>query len=188
MPAKTTRHVPVGELPPPSWVSRDVPAGAPQQQALWNVIRHYTGYPPLIAWIARFIRDHDLPERDPRAFVETLLRYVQEHVQFVRERPERFASPLRTLEWGIGDCDDKAIVIATVLRSLRIPVRLKFLTFEQRDPSGTPIHYSHVYPEVKLNGAWLAMESVRPMALGEDPAHAAQQRGLVPIETAVIGP
>lgn len=140
-----------------------------------------------MAWAAKLIRQQDIPERDDRALARALQTYSQDHIRFFRERPERFASPLRTLEWGFGDCDDKTIFIATLLRSFRVPVRAKFMRMRIRGTDGVEKKVAHVWPEVKLDGAWEAMESVHPWPLGQDPAAHARSRYAGPIRLEIVG-
>ncbi len=134
-------------------------------------------------WAADFLRAYQVPERDPAALARAIQLYAQQHIKFFRERPERFVSPMRTIQWGFGDCDDKTIVIATVLRSFRIPVRLAFIRFAKQG-GGT---VSHVYPEVRINDRWVALESVHPWEMGESPYDKAVAKGLRPTFE-VIGP
>lgn len=140
-----------------------------------------------MAWAAKLIRQQDIPERDDRALARAVQRYSQQHIRFFRERPERFASPLRTLEWGFGDCDDKTILIATVLRSFRVPVRAKFMRMRVRGPDGIVKKIAHVWPEVQLNGEWLAMESVHPWQLGDSPEDHARRKHAGPILIETVG-
>jgi len=183
-----TPQVPLRKrLPRPSYSVRDVRGYGAQRQAVWGVVRKFTGHPDLIDWAADFIRAYQIPERDNAAFARALQQYAQEHIQFFRERPERFASPLRTLQWGIGDCDDKSIFIATVLRSFRIPVRLRFIRYRKQLLDGTRKTISHVYPQAQLDGQWVTLESVHPWPMGKDPEQEALRKGYRPhVET--IGP
>ena len=160
---------------------------AAQRKAVWGVVLKYTGHPLLMQWASDFLREYDVPERDPEALARAVQQYAQTHIKFFRERPERFASPLRTIEWGFGDCDDKSILIATLLRSFRVPVRLKFVRWEQKKLDGGVKRISHVYPEVQLGGQWHALESVHPWPLGKDPATEARRKGYAPT-VEVIGP
>jgi transglutaminase-like putative cysteine protease len=138
-------------------------------------------------WASDFLREYAVPERDPGAFARAVQRYAQEHIRFFRERPERFASPLRTIQWGFGDCDDKSSFIATVLRSFRIPVRLVFVRYRKRNPDGTTKRISHVYPQAEVDGKWLALESVHPWPMGKDPVIEARRKGYSPT-VEIIGP
>lgn len=151
------------------------------------MVQKFTGHPELMDWASRFLREYQVPERNNRALARAVQRYAQEHIRFFRERPERFQSALRSIAWGFGDCDDKSIFIATVLRSFRVPVRLVFIRFRSPQKDGTVKTISHVYPEAKLDGKWEALESVHPWALGDSPYLRARKKGIIPtVET--IGP
>ena len=97
---------------------------------------------------------------------------------------------MRTLEWGIGDCDDKSILIATILRSFRIPVRLKFVRFRH---GGRRI--SHVYPQAYLPidrrrpglRDWVALESVMSRPMGFDPEDYLRENGIEPESVEYVG-
>lgn len=126
---------------------------------------------------ARLIDVARVPARDPVRLARAFQLYSARKIKFFRERPERFASALRTLTWGIGDCDDKARFIAALLRTFRIPVRLKFLHITM--PDGKTV--GHVYPEAWLpypkESNWVALESVREYPLGYDPEARARAKG-----------
>lgn len=134
-----------------------------------------------MAKAAEIIRKADVPARDNRALARAIQVYAQKDLKYFREFPERFQGPLRTLDWGIGDCDCLTIFILSTLRSFRIPGRAKFLRMQL--PNGDK--FSHVYPQVKLGKKgqekWFALEAVRPYPLGREPEHVAIRRGLTPI-------
>jgi len=176
------------KLPLPTYNTKNVRGFDAQRKAVWGVVLKYTGHPHLMEWAGDFLREYNVPERDPAALARAVQQYAQEHVKFFRERPERFASPLRTIQWGFGDCDDKSILIASVLRSFRVPVRLAFIRYRQPTLDGGSKRISHVYPQVKLKGQWLALESVHPWPMGKDPAAEAKRKGYAPIKMEVIGP
>jgi hypothetical protein len=118
------------------------------------------------------VRKYNVTARDLRS----LARAVQLHAQsikFFREFPEVIAAPWITDEWGIGDCDDKSRMIAAVVKSFRIPVRLVFVTFQKRPG----MNVSHVFPEIELDGKWMAAESVQPWPLGKDPIEMLKRKG-----------
>ena len=132
---------------------------------LWSIIDKYTGNPILVDFAAKIIHELNIPERDNLALARGFQKYVQQNIKFFREYPERFASPLRTIEWGIGDCDDKTILLASLLRSFRLPVRLKFIRFISPK---TKKRVSHVYPQVGIDGIWLTLETVQQWPIGKD--------------------
>lgn len=161
------------------WSEKDFLSPHSQHNALWGFILANTGTPDLITWVTHLIREKNIPERDEIAFAKAILEYAQNNIKFFREEPERFAAPLRTVEWGIGDCDDKSIFIATILRSFRIPVRLKlirFTTFSKREQKEKT--FKHVYPQAKINGKIYAMESVHKWPFGVDAEDLLTRKGI----------
>jgi len=51
-------------------------------------------------------------------------RWVQQNITYVNEGVETFQSPVRTLTWRRGDCDDFATLEAALLESIGIPAEL----------------------------------------------------------------
>lgn len=156
-------------------------------QRLWKGVEDDTGGALLMHFLARLIEVAKVPARDPVAFARAVQLYSIHKIKFFRERPERFQSAIRTVVWGIGDCDDKARFIAACLRSIRIPARLKFMHMVL--PDGKRL--GHVWPQAWLpNQAgvseWTSLESVREYPLGYDPEARARERGFG-VQTFVVG-
>lgn len=165
----------------PGWSDEKLPNLDNQTRRLWGMVESYTGHPFLVDFLSELIRAYKVPARDPKAFVKAIQDYSVEHIKFFRERPERFASPLRTIAWGIGDCDDKSILIAAATRTFRIPTRLTILRLSVKGQ-----RMGHVYPEVYLSGKWIPVESVRKYPWGHNPADVARSRGML-VKTERIG-
>lgn len=169
MPQRYQSPIPLGQVGPIKWRVEDLKNNKAQREGLWKVVEQYTGHPVLMDWAAELIRTRDVPERDNRALARAIQQYAQQHIKFFRENPERFVSPMTTIRWGIGDCDDKTILIAAFLRSFRVPVRAKFLRFRMPNKDGSTRKVAHVYPEVQLDGRWEALESVHHWEIGDSP-------------------
>lgn len=167
---------------PTTWTERDLTTNRQQRKALWSIVEKYTGHPQLIEFSALLIQKLGIGARDTEKLARAVQRFAQCEVKYFREYPERWQSPLRTLAWRIGDCDDLTILIASILRGFRVPVRAKFVRMKSAD--GRRI--SHVYPQAKLNGRWVSLESVRPVALGFDFEEVATTRG-IPTKVEYIG-
>ena len=161
--------------PKVNWSLEDIPNADIQRKRIWEMIEKWTGHPTLVEWSAKLIKKYDVPERNDKALAEAILDYAQKYIKFFRERPERFVNPLRTIAMGIGDCDDKTIFIATILRTYRIPVRLVFLRFLNQSTSK---YVSHVFPEAYINNKWQAMESVHAWPLGDNPIDRMKRKGI----------
>lgn len=65
-------------------------------------------------------------------------RWVQEHIRYINEGVETFQSPVRTLTWRAGDCDDFTTLIAALLES--IGIRSELVGLEWRGM------YRHIFP------------------------------------------
>lgn len=158
------------KAPKPSFKIVDIYSQDALQKACWNRVEEYTGNPILVDFAAQLISEQNIPERNDLALAEAIQEYSQKHIKFFRERPERFTSPIRTIIWGLGDCDDKTIFIATILRSFRIPVKLGFITYFPFDKKlNKYIKKAHVLPYAKINNEWTALESVHDWPIGKDP-------------------
>lgn len=164
-------------------------------QALWQAVETDTGHPLLVHFLARLIDVARVPARDPIALSRAVQLYSARRIKFFRERPERFQSAIRTIAWGIGDCDDKARFIAASLRTFRIPVALKFLHLTIPPKPGstvkTPQILGHVYPLAwleypKAPARWVALESVREYPMGYDPEIRAIEKGYT-VKASIIG-
>lgn len=173
-------------LPKVTWEEKNLNNAAHQRQALWDFVDKWTGNPLLLSFASKLIKANNIPGRDEAALARAIQVYSQKYIKYFREKPERFTSPMRTIAWGFGDCDDKSILIASFLRSFRIPVRLKFIRYYSPQADGTKKLISHVYPVAKIKDKWVALESVHPWAMGDDPEDRANARKLKP-EVFLVG-
>ncbi len=96
----------------------------------------------------------NLPPKKWVAEAATIQRWVRDNIRYVRDinGVETLHTAEKILELGYGDCDDKTILVGAMLESIGHPVRIKAVGFS----SG---QLSHVYPEVKLRGKWIPVET-----------------------------
>lgn len=173
-------------LPPLTWETEDL-SESQQMRRLWEKVLEDTGHPPLVQFLAGLIDVARVPPRDPVRLARAIQLYAARHVKFFRERPERFQQAARTIAWGIGDCDDKARLVAALLRTARVPARLTFMHMVL--PGNK--HLGHVFPEAWLTlpahrAGWIPLESVREYPMGYNPIIRARERGFV-VTTHSIG-
>ncbi len=102
-------------------------------------------------------KDWQCEVKQLHAFVRDSIRYVQDPIDI-----ERIQTPDKTLELAAGDCDDKAILLASMLESLGHPSRFVAIGFE-------PGTYSHVYVETKIGANWIPLETTEPVEAGWEP-------------------
>jgi hypothetical protein len=102
--------------------------------------------------------------------VRRLHAFVQGRVLFTREHRETFSHTLRTLDVGLGDCDDSARALVALLRSLGMQAGM--LTLPER---GTP---THVGAAVKTKDGWRWLETTIAARAYEHPLAAAKRLGI----------
>lgn len=102
-----------------------------------------------------------LPQKDFHGEIDKLFQFVQTHIRYVRDihEIETVQSPVKTLEYGQGDCDDKAVLLAALLQSLGHPTRFHAVGFRPR-------HISHVLLEVNTGDRWLPLDATEPAPMG----------------------
>jgi len=182
----TARKTMLKSLGIPTWLEEDYPSDMTQAAGLWKGVEADTGHPLLMHFLADLIEKAKVPARDNRKLARAIQLYSARKIKFFRERPERFQSAMRTVAWGIGDCDDKSRFIAACLRSFRVPVKLKFLRYSVKLPDGSITRRGHVYPLAFIDGAWVSLESVREYPWGYDPEEKAKQIGF-DVDVQMIG-
>lgn len=119
-----------------------------------------------------------LPQRDWIAEIRALHEFVRDRIRYVKDinDVETLQAPERTLQFKQGDCDDKAMLLGSLLTSINHPSRLHAVGFHR------PGFFSHVYAESRIwttdpvTGArrqrWIALETTEPWEAGRAPPNA----------------
>lgn len=113
-------------------------------------------------------REYGVRPKDRFGEVCALFDWVRKNIRFTRDifRVELLHTARRMLELRAGDCDDLTITLGAMLVSTGHPVRLALVGFRPERPHA----YSHIYPEVNLNGRWIAIDpSVQSRPMGFAP-------------------
>jgi hypothetical protein len=109
------------------------------------------------------VRSFDVPGQ-----IRAVCHWTKRNIRF-RNDPtgaETLRTPELTLQWRAGDCDDFAMLISALLESIGIETRLTAVATHP----GHPEAFTHVYPEAKVKGHWLACDMARPgAAIGKRP-------------------
>lgn len=118
------------------------------------------------AVIAAALVAADLTNRasSAREEVRRVQLWVQRHIAYVLDplKIELLQSPAVTLQRRRGDCDDQTVLLCALLSVLGYKARMVAVGF-------APSTYAHVYCEVNVDGQWLAAETIKPWALGQEP-------------------
>ena len=97
--------------------------------------------------------------------VRRLHNWVQNNIQYVKDVAdvETLATPIKTLEFGKGDCDDQAVLLATLLESIGHKTRFVAIRMSPFGP------YVHVFTETKIGRHWVPLETTEPWPAGKGP-------------------
>lgn len=105
-----------------------------------------------------------LNQKDWLSEIKNLHRYVRDNIRYIKDirGVETVATPDITIQLGQGDCDDKAVLLASLLESIGHPTRFVAVGF-------FPGRYSHVYLESKIGNKWIGLETTEPVEVGWQP-------------------
>lgn len=100
-----------------------------------------------------------------RGQVSAIHNWVRNMIQYVQDirNVETVQTPLKTLEFRQGDCDDQATLLATLLESVGFHTRFVAIKV---DPAGP---FCHVYTEVNLGTVWFPLETTERWPAGRAP-------------------
>lgn len=106
-----------------------------------------------------------LDQKDFAGEVKALHAFVRDRIRYLKDVDdvETVQSPDKTLQLGYGDCDDKATLLATLLKSIGHPARFVAIG------TGKPGDYSHVFVDTFIKGRWIPLETTEPVPAGWSP-------------------
>lgn len=101
-----------------------------------------------------------IPPKDYLAECIALYNFVRDQIRYVKDilNVETLQTPIQTLKIKTGDCDDKAILLSSLLQSIGHPTR--FLVV------GSHGRYYHVLAQVYVNGRWFNADPCEPLPFG----------------------
>jgi hypothetical protein len=137
--------------------------GDPKRLDVIARIAESRGRDPQIATLAvNILRKSGVKPRQFKKQAGALLKWVQDNIYYVNEPGERLQDPLYTLKVGYGDCDDMAIVLYSLCRSIRLPVKLVIVGM---DRSGRKVRYHQGDMHYPQGVDWSHIYT----AIGDDP-------------------
>lgn len=109
-------------------------------------------------------RDAGLPQKDYAGEINAATAFVRDHIRYTRDITgmETLQTPETTLQNGAGDCDDKVILLASLLESTGHPTRSVAIGFE-------PGQFHHVFLETLMGRNWIPLESTENWQVGIGP-------------------
>jgi len=120
-----------------------------------------TSLPVVLA--ARQLISH-LPQKDWFNELKVSQQFVRDKIRYVKDvrGVETVQTPDVTLQIKAGDCDDKSVLLASLLESIGHPTRFVAIGFKPDD-------YVHVYVESRIGTKWIPMETTEPVDIGWSP-------------------
>jgi hypothetical protein len=108
---------------------------------------------------AKILREYHVPAFDFRREARAVFDWVKRNIRFTRDPTgkEGIRSADTTLRLGIADCDCFSILMCSLLGTIGHRTRLVTISNHPQDPS----QFSHIYPEVRLDGAWVPVDAGR---------------------------
>lgn len=127
-----------------------------------GLVRRYKTAPS-IRTLAQILT-RSLPDKKYTLEADTIFKYVRDKIRYVRDvnGVETIQTPIQTIKLGSGDCDDKSLLVATMLESIGHPTRFIAVGFRGAG-------FSHVFAETKIGNKWIALETTQLVPLGRKP-------------------
>jgi len=126
----------------------------PKKMDVISKIAENAGRDPRMATVAvDILRKAGVQPRDYKAQAAALLAWVQDpkNIYYVNEPDERLQDPFYTLKVKYGDCDDMAILLYALSRSIRLPARLVISGLDKR---GKKVRYHQGDKHFPKNVDW----------------------------------
>jgi hypothetical protein len=141
-------------------------------RAMRKLIDHGSKDPHVHETAARIIRG--VSAFDFSGEARAVFEWVRRNIRFTRDvyGKETLHAAVDVLRLGIGDCDDFTILMCALLQTLGAETRIVTVAGDPQDRE-----FSHVYPEVKINGQWVAVDAARKNpAFGRTPENYSRKR------------
>lgn len=105
--------------------------------------------------------------------IHALFDFVQNQIRYTRDinNVETLHDAAQVLQQRQGDCDDKAILLASLLESIGHPARFVAIGFGNKGDIG---EFSHVLVQTPIGNArdpknWIWLETTEPVSMGWKP-------------------
>lgn len=93
------------------------------------------------------------PQQDEAAEVGAIFNYVRGFVRYVRDVVgiESVSTPHMSIMRRVGDCDDKAVLLASLLEAIGYPTRFVLAAYRGHA-------FEHVYTQVYFRDGWVSLD------------------------------
>lgn len=134
-------------------------------QCMSRLTKQFKKDPGILELASQLVRD--LPQYDRAGEIRALHAFVRDHIRYTNDTRgvEVLRTPRATLETGVGDCDDKSTLLASLLEAIGLVTRFVAVGFTEGGG------HSHVLVEVRYGkrGRWVPLETIKPVEAGWKP-------------------
>ncbi len=136
--------------------------------------------PDVRTWAVGVIRSAGVGDHNVAGQVRALFEWVRDRIYFVGDPvdTEWLQAPWNTLQFGAGDCDDRATLLAAGLRTIGVSASFEVAALDRSRPS----EFSHVYVVASVPGMGRVRldPTYRGTPMGVSPAGIATRLGMAP--------
>jgi len=106
-----------------------------------------------------------LHQKDFPGEINALFEFVRDEIRYVMDinNVETVHMPEIVLAKRAGDCDDKSLLLASLLESIGHPTRFKAIAMQLED-------FCHVYVQTKLGAKWISLDPTEDYPMGWEPS------------------
>lgn len=134
-----------------------------------SMVRSWKKAPEILQRATELVRQ--CPGKDWLCEARVLHAFVRDSIRYQRDvrDVETLRTPELVLRERAGDCDDKSVLLASLLEAVGHPTRFVALAF-----GPPPAPFSHVLVETPIGDRWVAAETTEPWPLGMAPQGASR--------------
>jgi transglutaminase-like putative cysteine protease len=132
-----------------------------------RLVREYRKTPDIRLTAQTIIRDANISgHKNYPAMIRAIHGWVQRNIQYLQDvrGTETVQTPIKTLEFRQGDCDDQSTLLSSLLESIGFRTRF---TAIKSSPLGP---FIHVYTEVSFGRRWIPLETTEKWEAGRGPS------------------
>lgn len=125
-----------------------------------RLVRQGRKDPGVVTLVERVV--HPCPANDTRCEIAAIFQWVKTHIRYMRDirDVEKINTAERTLRVGTGDCDDMAVLLASMLEAAGNKTKFLVVGFASGE-------YEHVVTQVRLGLGWMTLDpTVKHATLG----------------------
>lgn len=126
-------------------------------QEIARLVKHDLHRPKIRLLATKILTNRSIPSKQTLSEAKAIYQYIVRRVRYQKDPVgiETVQSPMVTNSLRAGDCDDHSAFVAGLASAVGIPVRFRVIGY-------APDHVVHIYPEMFVDGKWMAADTTEP--------------------------